>query len=232
MGAQLQRRPGRRLGDRRVTTKRVPASLIAGIAAVVILAGGGVGVGVSVVSHNNEVVAMQKHEYVQAVAGDKTTSMAVKIAMVMGSYYESSYKHIGTPYVDRLGKGQPLTVCNGITGPRVVAGRHYSPAECYALERDVYVPNERFLAADTGRATWEHLTPLQQASFIDFVHNKGQQAWRASTMRRLLMAGYVEQACRQNERWKYGTINGVSTVLPGLEVRANANSDLCAKGVL
>ena len=58
--------------------------------------------------------------YVQAVAQDRTTSDAVKIAMLMGHKYESSGKHIGTPYVDKLGKGQPLTVCNGITGKGVV----------------------------------------------------------------------------------------------------------------
>jgi hypothetical protein len=29
------------------------------------------------------------------------------LALVMGSYYESSYKHIGKPYIDKLGKGHP-----------------------------------------------------------------------------------------------------------------------------
>ena len=74
----------------------------------------------------------ERNQYIQAVAADPGTSQAVKIAMVMGSYYESSYRHIGTPYVDKWGKGQPLTVCNGITGRAVVAGRSYSPADCYA----------------------------------------------------------------------------------------------------
>ena len=64
----------------------------------------------------------QKNQFIQAVAADPDVSDAVRIAMVMGSYYESSNRHIGTPYIDKLGKGQPLTVCNGITGAGVIPG--------------------------------------------------------------------------------------------------------------
>src|SRR5574344_729028 len=121
----------------------------------------------------------QLTEYLQAVAADTSTSDAIKLAMVLGSYYESSYKHIGTPYVDRLGKGQPLTVCNGITGKAVVAGRYYTPAECYTLERELYRGYELYLNRDV--AGFGRLTPLQQASFMDFVHNKGPGAWQKSS---------------------------------------------------
>lgn len=207
-------------------TKRVPPQLLAGIAAVLVTAGGA---GI-VYNATQGASDLAKNEYLQAVRADTTTSEAVKVAMVMGGFYESSYKHIGTPYVDRRGKGQPLTVCNGVTGPSVVAGKYYPPAECYALERALYQGYELYLNRDV--ASFDRLTPLQQASFMDFLHNKGTGAWQKSSMRRVLMAGYVAQACKQNERWKYGTVKGVSTVLPGLEVRANANADLCAAGVL
>lgn len=207
-------------------TKRIPPQLLAGIAAVLVTAGGA-----GIVYNTTQGAAdLAKNEYIQAVASDLTTSQAVKVAMVMGSYYESSYKHIGTPYIDRLGKGQPLTVCNGITGPSIVAGKYYTPADCYALEREMYRGYDLYLHRDV--ASFDHLTALQQASFMDFLHNKGPGTWQKSSMRRTLMAGYVAQACRQNERWKYGTVKGVSAVLPGLEVRANANADLCAMEVL
>lgn len=206
---------------------RVPKMLIAGLTALLITVGGAGGM---LYQHDENVAALIKHEYIQAVAGDATTSEAVKIAMVMGSYYESSYRHIGTPYVDKLGKGQPLTVCNGITGKGVVAGRYYTPADCYAMERERYVGYERHLKNDAPQ--FGRLTPLQQASFMDFLHNKGAKKWQASSMRRLLLAGRVVDACRQNERWKFGTVNDVSTVLPGLENRANANADLCVDGEL
>ena len=39
-------------------------------------------------------------------------SAAVTLAREIGLHYESSGRHIGTPYVDRLGRGQPLTVCS------------------------------------------------------------------------------------------------------------------------
>lgn len=209
---------------------RVPPQLRAGILAVLALAGGGVITGVGMSRYDHYVQERQQSEYVQAVAADESTSLAVKVAMVMGSYYESSYRHIGTPYVDKLGKGQPLTVCNGVTGVGVVLGHYYTPADCYRLERVRYTTAEGYLIDSMG-ATYTGATVFQQATMVDFLWNKGPAAWRTSTMRRLFLAGDVVAACRQNERWTRGTVEGVSMVLPGLVVRANANSDLCAEGL-
>ncbi|WP_313329561.1 glycoside hydrolase family protein [Comamonas sp.] len=171
----------------------------------------------------------EQNQYIQAVAADAGTSQAVKIAMVMGSYYESSYRHIGTPYVDKLGKGQPLTVCNGITGRAVVAGRYYTPADCYALERSRYLVAER--TAIGMFRLWTTYTPLQQAVFIDFIHNKGEGALYTSTLLRKANAGDVIGACRENPRWNRGTVNGVSVVLPGLQSRGDANGEICEAGL-
>lgn len=82
---------------------KVPKALAGSLAALVMLAAG-----VSIQNAEPTPEAL-RNEYIQAVAADQTTSMAVKIAMVMGSQYESSGKHIGKPYVDKLGRGQPLT---------------------------------------------------------------------------------------------------------------------------
>lgn len=204
----------------------VPPSLRAGIAALMIALGGGYAAYIKI---DRDTTELLRHEYVQAVAADKGISEAVKVAMVMGAYYESSYKHIGTPYVDKRGKGQPLTVCNGITGPQVVPGRYYTPADCYRLERARYVSNEAYLKGTLPK--WDSYTVLQQATFIDFLHNKGTGAFDSSTMRRKLLAGDVVGACRENVRWNKGTVNGVLTVLPGLKVRADANAELCERGL-
>ncbi|MDD3019277.1 MAG: endolysin [Comamonas sp.] len=171
----------------------------------------------------------QLTEYLQSVAADTSTSDAVKLAMVLGSYYESSYRHIGTPYIDRYGRGQPLTVCNGITGKEVVAGRYYTPADCYRLEKDRYLEAERFLPKSVP--TYTAATVFQQAVALDFIHNKGSGAFSTSTYRRKWIAGDTVGACRENERWNKGTVNGVLTVLPGLKTRGNVNSDLCAHGL-
>ena len=205
---------------------KVPPQLRAGIAALMIALGGGY---TAYTQIDRDTTELLRNQYVQAVAADKGTSDAVKVAMVMGAYYESSYRHIGTPYVDKLGKGQPLTVCNGITGAQVVPGRYYTPADCYRLERARYVSNEAHLKDTLPK--WDSYTVLQQATFIDFLHNKGSGAFDGSTMRRKLLAGDVVGACRENVRWNRGTVNGALTVLPGLKVRADANAELCEGGL-
>lgn len=166
-----------------------------------------------------------RDQYVQAVAADPGTSDAVKVAMVLGQFYESSGKHIGTPYIDKLGRGQPLTVCNGITGPGVVAGRWYSPADCYALERGRYLSAER--EARRLFARWADYDPFVQGQFIDFIHNKGAAALAGSTLLRKANAGDLAGACRENTRWNRGTVAGLSTVLPGLQLRGDSNAEIC-----
>ena len=208
---------------------RVPDALRNGLMALAILTAGAGGY---IVSERDKVAAQamaEQSQYIQAAAADPGTSQAVKIAMVMGSYYESSYRHIGTPYVDKLGKGQPLTVCNGITGRAVVAGRYYTPADCYALERSRYLVAER--TAKGMFRLWTTYTPLQQAVFIDFIHNKGEGALYTSTLLRKANAGDVVGACRENPRWNRGTVNGVSVVLPGLQARGDANGEICEEGL-
>ena len=204
---------------------RIPQALRSMLKAMLIATG--VGGGTYYVSQQSQ--QAQLTEYLQTVAADTSTSDAIKLAMVLGSYYESSYRHIGTPYIDRLGKGQPLTVCNGITGAGVAAGRYYTPADCYKLEVGRYKEAEAFLAKSVP--TYSAANVLQQATFLDFVHNKGTGAFATSTMRRKLLAGDFTGACRENEKWTRGTVGGVKVVLPGLKVRGDANSDLCAHGL-
>ncbi len=201
---------------------KVPAWLASRIAAVVLIAGLGGGTFVA----QQATDAAQRDEYVQAVAADPDLSPAVKIAMVMGSFYESSGKHIGAPYIDTNGRGQPLTVCNGVTGAGVVAGRYYTPADCFRLERARYIQAER----DAARLLryWPTYDPFAQATFIDFVWNKGPQKLETSTMRARANRGDLLGACRENPRWNKGTAKGVLTVLPGLQLRGDANGEICS----
>ena len=204
---------------------RIPKPLQAALAAMIASMGAGGGVYLA----EQERTSQLQTEYLRTVAADTSTSDAIKLTMVLGSYYESSFRHIGKPYIDKLGKGQPLTVCNGITGAGVVAGRYYTPADCYRLEVGRYKEAEAFLAKSVP--TYSAANVLQQATFLDFVHNKGTGAFASSTMRRKLITGDTVGACRENERWNRGTVRGVSVVLPGLKIRADANSDLCAEGL-
>lgn len=152
-------------------------------------------------------------------------SAAVQLAMVLGSHYESSGRHIGTPYVDKVGKGQPLTVCNGVTGPEVVAGRTYTPDDCKRLELPKYLEAERL--ARQAFVHWGTYNTWVQASIIDMVYNLGPTVLDGTTIVRLANAGDLVGACEQMPRWVRGTVAGKSVVLPGLVDRRGTTRELC-----
>lgn len=201
---------------------KVPTWLVKHVGALLILCGVGAG---GYFANDAATSQAQQNEYVQAVASDTDTTMAVKLAMVLGSYYESSGKHIGTPYVDKVGRGQPLTVCNGITGAGVIAGKWYSPAACYQLEKGRYLAAER--SAKRLFLRWGTYDDFVKATFIDFIHNKGEANLSTSTLLRKANAGDLEGSCRENPRWNKGTVKGVQVILPGLQLRGDANDEIC-----
>jgi len=161
-----------------------------------------------------------------AYVASQQASPEVMLAMELGAHFESSGRHIGTPYVDRLGKGQPLTVCNGITGPDVVVGRKYSRDDCKRLELPRYLQAER----DAKRlfVHWATYNVWVRASILDMIYNLGVQAVADSSMRRLANAGDLAGACAQMPRWVYGTVAGQRARLPGLVDRRDTTRELCA----
>lgn len=154
-------------------------------------------------------------------------SAEVLLAMELGAYYESSGRHIGTPYVDKLGKGQPLTVCNGVTGPGVVAGRYYTPDDCKRLELPRYREAER--QAKAALRHWSAYNVWVRASLIDMVYNLGPSVLDGTTLVRLGNAGDLVGMCEQMPRWVRGTVNGQKVVLPGLVDRRATTRELCAE---
>lgn len=153
-------------------------------------------------------------------------SAAVQIAMEIGAHYESSGRHIGVPYRDLIGKGQPWTVCNGVTGTGVVPGRYYTPEDCKRLELPIYQAAER-----EGRRLffqWDRYNVWVQASFIDMIYNLGAPAVAGSSMRSLANAGNLAAACSQQPRWVLGTVNGQKVRMPGLVDRRGTTAELCA----
>lgn len=155
-------------------------------------------------------------------------SDAVVLAMEIGKHYESSGRHIGTPYVDRIGKGQPLTVCAGVTGPEVVAGRYYTREDCHRLELPKYLEAERHARAVLRH--WDSYNRWVQASIIDMRFNLGPAVLASTTtLVRLANAGDLAGACQQMPRWVYGTVDGRSVVLAGLVDRRATTRELCAE---
>lgn len=162
-----------------------------------------------------------------AYVASQQPSAEVVLAMELGAHFESSGRHIGRPYVDRLGRGQPLTVCNGVTGKGVVAGRYYTPEDCHKLELPRYQQAER----DAKRLFlhWDIYNVWVRASILDMIYNLGAQSVAESSMRRLANAGDLTGACAQMPRWVYGTVNGQRTRLPGLVDRRGTTHELCSE---
>lgn len=160
------------------------------------------------------------------VAVDHSPSHEVQLAAEIGAHYESSGRHIGKPYIDKLGKGQPLTVCNGVTGPEVVAGRYYTPADCKRLELPKHLAAEK--AAKRLFTRWGSYNIWVRASIIDMIYNLGESTVAASTLRTQANAGADFAVwCPQMQRFVYGTVGGKKTRLPGLVARREATAELC-----
>lgn len=206
----------------------VAAPLKAALLAV--FAAAGVGVGVVVITGDT---TGTENAYLRMIAADDTTSPAVKAAMVLGAFYESSFTVRLTPYIDRAGRGQPLTVCNGVTDagmprgfPKIQPGKVYSLDECYRIERVLYQGYETRLPAYVRDYAQHSL--WQQATYMDFVHHFGLGAFATSTLRRKANAGEAAAACAEHARWKYTTLpDGAKVVLSGLEKRAHSNAEIC-----
>ena len=66
------------------------------------------------------------------------------------------------------------------------------------------------------------LNENQFSALVSFVFNVGQEAFRKSTLLKLLNAGDYDVVPAQLNRWVYGTVNGKKTKLGGLERRRNA----------
>lgn len=162
-----------------------------------------------------------------AIIRDKEVPKSVVLAMELAKEFESSGKHIGIPYIDTAGKGQPLTVCNGITGPKVKAGRYYTEEECFDLELEHYTKDYKILSRKFKY--WEEYNMWVQASIIDMTYNLGVDQVLRSTMYRKANAGDLTGACMEMLRWVYGTVNGKSTKLRGLVKRRDASKELCAE---
>lgn len=151
----------------------------------------------------------------------------VLLAMDLGAYYESSNKHIGVPYIDKVGKGQPWTVCDGVTGPEVVPGRYYTKEECKKLE----LPKYRAAAAlaKSRLKYWDTYNIWVKASLVDTAYNVPSALAPTTTLVSKANAGDLIGMCRQMPRWVYGTVNGKQVRLPGLVDRTGAREELCAE---
>lgn len=144
-----------------------------------------------------------------AAAGGASAIAAVLIQWHEGVRY--------VPYADP-GNGT-LTVCYGHTGPDIVPGKRYTPAECQALLRADQTKAE----AAVDRLVKVPISKYQRAALIDFAFNKGAGNLSESTLLRLTNAGHAAAACEQYQRW----VKAGGRVLSGLVNRSDADAWVC-----
>lgn len=101
------------------------------------------------------------------------------------------------PYQD---VGRVWTVCYGHTGKDVVRNKYYTQAACDALfKSDLWVAMSGVLR-NTQSVT---LPEPVLVSFTSFVYNVGENKFKTSTARSLLVQGKFVEACHQIPRWKF-----------------------------
>lgn len=151
----------------------------------------------------------------------------IQLAMVIGGYYESSNMHIGKPYRDKIGRGQPWTVCNGVTGPEVDPNKYYTKQDCYHLEVRKYQVKRQ--EARRMLIHYDSYNVYVQASWLDMFWNMGSARLAGTPTISLANQGKLTQACERMPQWVNGTVNGVRTPLKGLVDRRGATRELCAE---
>lgn len=101
------------------------------------------------------------------------------------------------PYFD--GSSDALTVCMGITGPAVIAGKTYTPEECSALEQATAT---KFLSA-VYECAGVPLSDQEAVAYGSLSYNIGTAAFCRSTIVRYLKAGDHVRACSHITDWHY-----------------------------
>ncbi|MNK29196.1 Lysozyme RrrD [compost metagenome] len=112
-----------------------------------------------------------------------------------------------------------VTACTGHTATAVL-GKPYTRAECEAmLQQDLVKHAEGVLACTPGLKG--QIGPLSSA--VSFAFNVGNGAYCRSTMARKFMAGDIDGACNEFQRWTYAG----GRQLPGLVKRRQVEAEIC-----
>ena len=106
----------------------------------------------------------------------------------------------GTKYVAYHDIGGVLTDCSGHTGPDVVVGKVYTPAECQALtEKDAEKAASGVLKY-SPQLLWH---PMQLAAAISFSYNVGNGTYEKSYVEANFNSGNFQAACDSLLKYTY-----------------------------
>lgn len=154
----------------------------------------------------------------------------------------NTMRHEGAPhdghgnavaYVDRAGRGKPITICFGQTGMvrapdgrlvKVTLGLKFPMSHC----RKILKESELEWAIQVWRITPGVADyPHTWAAAIDFVHNFNARVYARSSIAREFNAGRWLVGCDRFLLYNKGTVRGRLTVLPGLVDRRRGNRREC-----
>lgn len=93
--------------------------------------------------------------------------------------------------------------------------------ECFNFDMEAYA---RGVDAASAGARWH---PLMRGACVSFAYNCGVGAWRASTLRRKVLAGDWDDVPREFAKWN----KGGGRILPGLVRRRTAEAGMFMRGV-
>lgn len=105
----------------------------------------------------------------------------------------------GRRYVPYADTGGVLTVCDGITGADVVAGKRYTDKECDAMLSQRLVG----IAAEISKCVTVEMDADEWRAYLDLAYNVGTPAFCRSTIVKLRNAGDRAGACAQISRWTF-----------------------------
>lgn len=130
----------------------------------------------------------------------------------------------GREYVVYQDVNHVATVCDGITGPEVIAGKVYTDAECDALKQKAIVKH----GSGVLQCVTVEISQSEYEAYTSFAYNVGVSAFCKSTMLRKLNAGDHLGACNEFPKWIYAG----GRRYRGLEHRRAAERELCMKGLI
>jgi len=134
------------------------------------------------------------------------------------------------PYLDTIAYPPVWTVCDGITGPAVVPGKHYDDLECDAMLAEEVTKHENGLDQCLSVEP-----PLEtKAAMISFTFNVGVRAACRSTLVRMANAGDLKGSCNQLSRWVFAggrKIRGLENRRFRGDATRISERSLCLKGL-
>lgn len=150
-----------------------------------------------------------------AGVGTQQAYVATTLTVPSEGFYTTTYDDTGglkTWCVGHLGKKDEQVK------------KAYSETECVNLFVKDWVIHERLL---NNVVTVPYKSGWMQGALTDFTFNKGIGNVKLSTLLKNLNNKQYEKVCTELTRWKYGKVNGIATVLPGLVIRASKQYSYC-----